>query len=201
MNPTSSKPRIVPAAPGEVRLIGGQWRRAPVPVVDTPGLRPTPGRVRQTVFDWLHHLWGGEYAQRSVLDLFAGSGALGLEAASRGVGRVVCVDNANVAAGALRRWCERRNATQVLVRQADARLFLRQNTQRFDLIFFDPPFHQDWAAQLLPVLADHLQPGGLLYLEREAQGSVPPNWQILRAGQAGQVEFFLMTSEVFSKPC
>lgn len=201
------KRKIVAGAPNEVRLIGGQWRQTPLSVVSgVPGLRPTPGRVRQILFDWLQHIWLGEFTDRRVLDLFAGTGALGFEAASRGISHVVCVESDKRAAACLDALRQRLNATQLSVRRTDALSFLRQSSVRFDLIFADPPFHQDWASVLLPLLTAHLTPGGLVYFERELPAADDTTaafagWQVIRAGQAGQVRFYLLTPDTGDIPC
>ena len=133
----------------EVRLIGGQWKRSKLPVADRPGLRPTPDRVRETLFNWL----GQDLAAKSCLDLYAGSGALGFEAASRGAARVVMVERERGAAAALDANREALKAERVEIVRADALEFLRGTYATFDVVFLDPPFADDpWPVlfELLP---------------------------------------------------
>src|SRR5690606_3927346 len=103
-----------------IRIVGGSYRRTPIAVIDAPGLRPTPDRVRETLFNWLTHLWQGEFADKHVLDLFAGSGALGFEAASRGAGQVVMVETDRRTVQALRALRDKLGAQAVQVRPGDA---------------------------------------------------------------------------------
>src|SRR5690606_20229509 len=98
-----------------VRIVGGDYRKTPIPVIDAPGLRPTPDRVRETLFNWLRHFWTGQFAGKQVLDLFAGTGALGLEAASHGVGRVLMVESSPQAVAALRALRTRLGADSVRI--------------------------------------------------------------------------------------
>src|SRR5690554_6979115 len=96
-----------------IRIVGGQYRRTPIPVPDVAGLRPTPDRVRETLFNWLAYFWGGDFSDKRVLDLFAGTGALGFEAASRGVEHVQMVESDPIALAALRALRTRLNASQI----------------------------------------------------------------------------------------
>ena len=166
--------------PGSVRIIGGRWRGTRLPVADQPGLRPTSDRARETLFNWLQPVLPGA----RVLDLFAGSGALGLEALSRGAREALLVERDPALAEALRASCERLQAGDAAkVLRADALALLRAPLHgRFDVVFVDPPFAAGaWAAvlaQLPPWLADE----GLLYLESPADG-VPapgPGWRLHR---------------------
>lgn len=164
------------AAGGEVRLIGGQWKRSKLPVANRPGLRPTPDRVRETLFNWLGQDLGGWV----VLDAFAGSGALGFEAGSRGAGRVLMIEADAGLARSLADSARRLGAAQVQVMNTDAMRWMTQaakipsadggsSDHAFDLIMLDPPFEADlfepaWR-QAIPLL----RPGGWLYLEAPAQ--------------------------------
>ncbi len=169
---------------GSIRLIGGQWRSRKLPVPDLPGLRPTPDRVRETLFNWLAPVIQGS----RCLDLFAGTGALGLEAASRGAAEVWLVEQDLRAVAQLRENLERLQAGQVrVVAGAVAPLLAQAPARPFDIAFVDPPY----AAGLLPaVLADlaagaWLRPGALVYIEwpQEAAPPLPgPPWRSLRAG-------------------
>ena len=191
-------PRHVPR---QVRIIGGQWKRTPLPVPDAEGLRPTPDRVRETVFNWLDHLLGHEWSNVRCLDLFAGSGGLGLEAASRGAAQVTMVESQAAAARQLQATCDRLHASQVEVRRGDALAAaeaLARAGSRFNLIFLDPPYHQGWLERMLPVCARLLTPGGLLYAEaeRSLDGDMSAQWlqrwQVVRADRAGMVYYHLL---------
>ena len=137
MKPASHRPVIVPAAPGFVRIIGGLWKRSKLAVPARPGLRPTPDRVRETLFNWL----GQDLTGLRCLDAFAGSGALGFEAASRGAVQVLlCEQDPGLAAG-LRANAERLKATQIKVQRGDAIATLKGASRgSWDLVFLDPPF-------------------------------------------------------------
>ena len=171
----------------KVRIIGGQWRRLQLEFPDAEGLRPTPDRVRETLFNWL----GQDLDGQSCLDLFAGAGGLGFEAASRGARRVVMIDMARPVLQALEANRKRLGGNAISVVAADARAFVSRNTERFDLIFVDPPFASTLAAELLPHLSAHLTEGGRLYLEC---AEVPDltGWQIHRQGRAGKVQYLLL---------
>lgn len=157
-------------------------------VPDRPGLRPTPDRVRETLFNWL----GQELDGKSCLDLFAGSGALGFEAASRGAARVVMVDSDHAAVQALHANRERLHAAQAEIVQAGALQYLAGTTERFDVVFLDPPFRQNLLPDVLARLPPRLARDARVYVEAsvavEADG-----WIELRRGRAGQVSFQLMT--------
>ncbi len=176
-----------------VRIVGGDYRRTPIPVIDAEGLRPTPDRVRETLYNWLHHFWGNDFSQKRVLDLFAGTGALGFEAASRGAAHVQMVENNPAAVTALRALKAKLNAEQVRVHAGDAALVLKRlNTTPFDLVLLDPPFGLGWLEKLWDGLPAALAPDGLLYVESEAAIDPPNAFEILRANQAGSVHFQLL---------
>jgi 16S rRNA (guanine(966)-N(2))-methyltransferase RsmD len=181
---------------GRVRIIGGQYRRTPIAVVAAPGLRPTPDRVRETVFNWLEHLLGDLHGC-AALDLFAGSGALGFEMASRGAGRVVLVDSHARAAAALRALQQRLGAAAVEVVQADwAAAAARQPPASFDVVFLDPPFGSDLLAPAMAAARRLLKPEGLLYVESGAPAAdavaAAAGFEPLRSGRAGAVSFQLL---------
>jgi 16S rRNA (guanine966-N2)-methyltransferase len=187
----------------QVRIIGGQWKRTPLPVLDAEGLRPTPDRVRETVFNWLNHLLDGAWENVACLDLFAGTGALGFEAASRGAARVVMVDASMPAVKQLEATKEKLHAEQVSVLRGDAlsmaqRLAMDTQVTRFDVIFLDPPYHHDWLAKTLPLCERLLADGGLVYAESEVplMSETPPNWmdgwEVLRSDKAGMVFYHLL---------
>lgn len=176
-----------------IRIVGGQYRHTPIPVVDAPGLRPTPDRVRETLFNWLRHLWAGRFDDKSVLDLFAGTGALGFEAASLGAAHVQMVEHNPKAVAALRALRDKLGASNVRIHPGGAEMVLeRLEAARFDLVLLDPPFGQDWLARVLPVLPPLLTPDGLIYIESEAPLALPENAISLRQGHAGQVHFGLI---------
>ena len=188
-------------APRQVRIIGGQWKRTPLPVPDAEGLRPTPDRVRETVFNWLDHLLDRDWSNICCLDLFAGSGGLGFEAASRGAAQVTMVESQPAAARQLQATCDKLHATKVEVRRGDALAVaesLARGGSRFNLIFLDPPYHHGWLERMLPVCARLLAPDGLLYAEAERtlDGDMQPEWlrgwQPVRADRAGMVFYHLL---------
>ena len=176
-----------------IRIIGGAYRRTPIQVQEVPGLRPTPDRVRETLFNWLTYFWSGEFADKKVLDLFAGSGALGFEAASRGVGHVQMVERDPQAVAALRALRDKLDATAVRIQACDASVTLsRLEAARFNLIFLDPPFDSDWILRLWPLLPELLQPGGLVYIESGTEIAVPAGFNVLRQDRAGNVHYQLI---------
>jgi len=163
----ASARRATAAAPREVRIIGGQWRRTRLPVPDKPGLRPTPDRVRETLFNWLGQDLGGW----RCVDAFAGTGALGLEAASRGAADVLLIEQDSAQAAQLRQTAQRLQADTVRVLRGDGVAALRaQAPGSADLVLLDPPF--DAAALFAPALtaaAAAVRVGGWVYLEAPAQ--------------------------------
>lgn len=172
-----------------MRLIGGRWRSRILHFPDLPGLRPTPDRVRETLFNWL----GQKLHGLSCLDLFAGSGALGFEAASRGAVRVVLVDRSPQAVAALTRNAGRLGADkQVEIVCADAVRFVTLARTRFDILFLDPPFGQDWIEQLAPLIPEVLGKDGLIYAEAESALEGCGNWRTVHRGRAGRVFYHLM---------
>jgi len=176
-----------------IRIVGGDYRRTPIPIVDAAHLRPTPDRVRETLFNWLHHQWGGRFDDKSVLDLFAGSGALGFEAASRGVAFVQMVEHNPAAVSALRALRDKLDAQRVRVHAGDANVALQRLHAQFDLVLLDPPFAQDWLARLWNKLPALLKPAGLVYVEAPSAIQAPDGFALLRQGRAGQVVFHLLT--------
>ena len=150
------------AAAGEVRIIGGQWKRSKLPVADKPGLRPTPDRVRETLFNWL----GQDLSGWRCVDAFAGTGALGLEAASRGAAQVQLVEQDGALVQQLSRLKTQLQADAVQVTRGDGLAVLRQlSAASLDLIFLDPPFEAELFEAALQAAAPALVPGGYLYLE------------------------------------
>ena len=178
-----------PQGAGEIRIIGGQWKRTRLPVAQRPGLRPTPDRVRETLFNWLGQDLGGWHC----IDLCAGTGALGLEAASRGAASVLLVEQHAALVRQLRELKELLGADAVQVRQGDALAVLHEAARRpgsIDLVLLDPPFDADWYAKALQAALPVLRAGGYLYLEagrewtpEELAGLGWQRWRHLKAGQ------------------
>lgn len=179
-------------ATSSIRIVAGQYRRTPIAVPDVPGLRPTPDRVRETLFNWLAHLWG-DFAGKRVLDLFAGSGALGFEAASRGVAQVQMVERDRGAVSALRMLRDKLRADTVRIHAGDAlEALARMDASRYDLVLLDPPFGQGWLERLWPLVPAVLDDGALVYVEAEGPCAAPAGFTLLREGKAGAVHYHLM---------
>lgn len=172
----------------KIRINAGEWRSRVLRFPDALGLRPTPERVRQTLFNWL----GQELHGKACLDLFAGSGALGFEAASRYAASVAMVEQNPAVHRALTENAKLLKAERVQIHRLDALQFLAQNTQAFDVIFLDPPFGQGWLEKLLPQLGRHLAAGGVVYVEAEAPFADSPEWQVVKHGKAGSVHYHLL---------
>jgi 16S rRNA (guanine966-N2)-methyltransferase len=179
------------ATRGRVRIVGGEFRGRRIAVPARAGVRPTPDRVRETLFNWLGQRLDGAVC----LDLFAGSGALGFEAASRGAARVVMVEQDREALAALRRSREQLRASAAEIAPGDAWSWLARGAERFDVVFLDPPFGQNAGAALLERLPPRLQPGARVYLEAARPAAVPPPWRELKRARAGQVSYQLLTWE------
>jgi 16S rRNA (guanine966-N2)-methyltransferase len=178
---------------GEVRLIGGQWKRSKLPVPDLPGLRPTPDRVRETLFNWL----GQDLTGWRVLDAFAGSGALGFEAASRGATEVVLVEREKAVADGLERSRQRLGGAAMRIVRGDGLAWMRSAARaHFDLVLLDPPFDAQLGEAALAAAAPLVVDGGWIYLE-SAAGAPPALCERLglavhRDGRAGAVRFQLL---------
>jgi 16S rRNA (guanine(966)-N(2))-methyltransferase RsmD len=181
--------------PHQVRIVGGRFKRSKLPVIDRPGLRPTPDRVRETLFNWLGH----DLTGWRVLDAFAGSGALGLEAASRGAGDVQLLELDQALAVSLRATCERLGAHEVRVTQAESISWMSRAVgllQPFDLVLLDPPFGARLFDVALRAALPLLAPEGRLYLEADRSFPIdelaPQGLRLLRHGRAGAVHFHLL---------
>lgn len=179
--------------PREVRIIGGQWKRSKLPVADLPGLRPTPDRVRETLFNWL----GQDLDGWRCLDAFAGSGALGFEAASRGAASVVMVERERSLVRSLNESRERLGAAAVKVESADALAYMRRaGTAGFELVFVDPPFDANLFETALAAAAPLVVPGGFVYLEADRAfddtAVAPLGLKVYRHARAGAVHFHLL---------
>jgi len=173
---------------GKVRIIGGEYRGRRITVPERRDLRPTPDRVRETLFNWLGQRLDG----RSCLDLFAGSGALGFEAASRGAARVVMVENDRDVFGALRKSLELIGAAQVELVLGDAFEYLNRTDARFDVVFLDPPFRQNALPALMERLPDRLAAGARVYVEAPDALEPAEPWRELKRARAGQVSYQLL---------
>jgi 16S rRNA (guanine966-N2)-methyltransferase len=175
-----------PAA-NRVRIIGGAFRRRVIRFPAAEGLRPTPDRVRETLFNWL----GQDLTGRRCLDLYAGSGALTLEALSRGAALAVAVDRNRVLIDALRTTGAALGASALEARVGDAKAFLAGEGREFDIVFLDPPFRDDPWAWLLPACTLRLAAGGFVYAEAPRELSPPPGLEPWRHDRAGQVHYHL----------
>jgi 16S rRNA (guanine966-N2)-methyltransferase len=172
----------------QVRIIGGQWRSRIVRFPDAQSLRPTTDRLRETLFNWL----GQDLTGKTCLDLFAGSGALGFEAASRGARHVVMIEQSAGVYRALLETQELLGAGQVELHRADAFAFLKTDTRRYDIVFLDPPFQLGWLPRLLPMLPIRLEADARVYMEAEETFAVPSAFEVLRQTRAGQVHGVLI---------
>lgn len=185
------------ARAGSVRIVGGRWRRTPLSVRDQEGLRPTPERVRETIYDWLGHLLGS-FDGRAALDLFAGSGALGLEAASRGFSRVDLVERDRRQAAEISTVVGRLSAGEAVhVNAEDAFAFLDRTPELYDLVLIDPPFARELQDRAVLAALARLKENGIIYVERSGERSPDDLLERaglvrLRAGSAGQVSYELL---------
>ncbi len=175
-------------AGNRLRIIGGRWRSRLISFPARTDLRPTPDRVRETLFNWL----GQDLTGRICLDLFAGSGALGLEAASRGAKRVVMVERDPAAFHALQANVAALDANTVELKRSDALEFLRADDGTYDVVFLDPPFGADYLPQVLPALAPRLAAGAMVHVEAPRPPVLPPSWEVWRSGRAGAVTHQLL---------
>jgi 16S rRNA (guanine(966)-N(2))-methyltransferase RsmD len=175
-----------------VRLIGGLWKRSKLPVADRPGLRPTPDRVRETLFNWL----GQDLTGWRCLDAFAGSGALGFEAASRGAAEVVLIERDAVLSKSLHASQAKLKAEAVRIAAADALVWMaRCAPASFELVLLDPPFDAGLLPRALPLAAPLVVAGGLLYVESAAaltDPDLPAGMALVRQGRAGGVHYHLL---------
>ena len=177
----------------QLRLIGGEWRGRKLRFPDAPNLRPTPDRVRETVFNWLAPMIHGA----RCLDLFAGSGALGLEALSRGAAFTTFVDSHKKVTSVLKEHLNLLNINEKAeVLQMDGVNFLKGEAQKYDLAFLDPPYHLDFMQKVVPLLEDNgwLADNAMLYLEiekRQELPELPESWKQLKEKTAGEVNYFL----------
>ncbi len=171
-----------------VRINAGEWRSRLLKFPDAEGLRPTPERVRQTVFNWL----GQDLTGLHCLDLFAGTGVMGFEALSRNAKSAVLVEKTSAVYKAILENKASLKADAVQVFNTDAVSFLAQNQQLFDVIFLDPPYNQGWLAKVLPLLPAHLNPDGFVYAEAEYAIQADDIWQLVKQSKAGNVFYHLL---------
>ncbi|MGC8119488.1 16S rRNA (guanine(966)-N(2))-methyltransferase RsmD [Marinobacter sp. VGCF2001] len=190
------------ASTGELRIIGGDWRSRKLHFPDAGGVRPSPARTRETLFNWLSfHLAGSR-----CLDLFAGSGALGLEALSRGAAATTLVDHTPALAKALRDNLRLLGTDKGHVVCQDVAQFLARGEEPgYDVLFMDPPFRQGWLERLMPLLDSRqwIKPGGWVYVEHERELSLPPvpaSWHLHRQKSAGQVSYCLFRAGEQEEP-
>tara|TARA_R110002049_G_scaffold30729_9_gene105094 strand:+ start:16289 stop:16927 length:639 start_codon:yes stop_codon:yes gene_type:complete len=185
-----------PGTPGRLRIVAGIWRSRVLEIADAPGLRPTAERIRETLFNWLTP----QIAGKRCLDLFAGTGALGLEALSRGAKEVVFVEKSHNALAALRRNCAALEAQGARIEATDAYAYLQRGvSETFDVVFLDPPFADDRLDELCRLLdvTGCLAHGASVYLEqaRDSQLPVlPVGWSVQREKTAGNVRYSLVTA-------
>jgi 16S rRNA (guanine966-N2)-methyltransferase len=203
-NKSANKPANHSQASHQVRIIGGDWKRTPLTVISADGLRPTPDRVRETVFNWLSHVFNSQWNHIACLDMFAGSGALGFEAASRGAAKVTMFEASVPAFKQLEQTKAKLKAEQLTLQRGDALLLAKHlvsRGERFDLIFLDPPFNLGFLEKIMPLCSDLLKAEGVLYVESEQAldlqdgVSLPAwctGWQVLRQDKAGSVYFHLL---------
>lgn len=176
--------------PGQVRIIAGSWRGRRLTVPTGGELRPTPDRVRETLFNWLQPLLPGA----ACLDLFAGTGALGFESASRGAARVVLVERDQQQARQLQAQVEAFGAGQIEVQTAEVLNWLQRCEDAFDIVFLDPPYDSDLLESGLALLRARamLRANGLVYIEGRRGLMPPPGWNVYKKTRAGQVEAMLV---------
>ena len=180
----------------KLRIIGGDWRSRQLPFIDAPSLRPTPNRVRETLFNWLQ----GDIAGSRCLDLFAGSGAISFEALSRYAAEVVMVEMHKKAAKQLQdnlTMLEGDSESRGLVVNQDALKYVASSPEPFDVIFLDPPYRKNFLPEVLDQVKslDLLKPNGLIYLEHEKEESFDwSDWglEVVKQSKAGQVMCFLL---------
>ena len=171
-----------------VRIGGGSWRSRLIKFGDSQGLRPTPDRVRQTLFNWL----GQDLTGKTCLDLFAGTAVLGFEALSRNAKSAVIIEKTTAVYKAILENKEALKADNAQVLNIDALTFLAKNQQKFDVIFLDPPYKHGWLEQVLPLLPAHLSADGVVYAEAEYALQDGAMWQVVKQSKAGNVYYHLL---------
>jgi len=181
----------------QLRIIGGRLKRTKVSFPSVVGLRPTPDRIRETLFNWLQ----SDIYNSRCLDLFAGSGALGLESISRGAAFVAMVEKDSAAANSISINLNRLNITNAVIYRQDAKDFLQKNQQSasFDIVFLDPPYGSNVLSDCMTLLEQEkwLSPGAKIYIEVSSDGDiqVPSNWKLHKQNKSGQVAYHLAIRE------
>ena len=178
-------------AQNKVRVIGGKWRGRVISFPSNIALRPTPNRVRETVFNWL----GQDMSGKVCLDLFAGSGAMGIEAVSRGSEHVVMVESDRKVYSVLQSCLQKLPADQIELLMMDALKFIISDQRLFDVIFLDPPYQLELLPKVLNLLPSHLTQDGLIYLETGNSFEPNEDWSVWRGSQAGRVHYQLLKYE------
>jgi 16S rRNA (guanine966-N2)-methyltransferase len=182
---------------GILRIIAGKWRGRKIHFPDVESLRPTPDRIRETLFNWLQNKIGDS----RCLDLFSGSGALGLEAASRGASHVDLIELDNQAVRQLQENCQQLSAEQCQVIQSTAQDFLTVNFQQYDIVFIDPPFQANLWTEIADLLVKNkiLVDNALIYLEcpkKQDLPELPLQWQLIKEKTAGDVRYCLFSNKL-----
>lgn len=188
MSPSKSTKKS--STTNQVRINAGVWRSRLLKFPDVEGLRPTPERVRITVFNWL----GQDLTGKTCLDLFAGTGAFGFEALSRNAKNVVMIENSNLAFKSLIQNQQLLKAENCQIIAQDALQFLAHNPQKFDVIFCDPPYNKGWLINLFPILNQYLNENGVIYVEAEFEIKSDENWQVIKQNKTGNVFYHLLKS-------
>ena len=171
-----------------VRIIGGKWKRRKLVVTNAEGLRPTPNRVRESLFNWLNP----EISGARVLDLYAGTGALGFEALSRDAAKATFVDSDPQVVAELEKSASVLQVSTTIV-CCNATCWLKHQTESWDIVFLDPPFESQLHLQTLDLLPNHLEGPALVYLERPRKAEFEhPNYEVEKKGLAGEVSFTLL---------
>jgi len=172
----------------KIRIIGGNWRSRLIHFPDRADLRPTASRIRETLFNWL----GQDLTGLNCLDLFAGSGVLGFEAASRGARSVVMIENDLIALRFLQENKEKLQAPQISLLKTDAIEFIQTDTRKFHVIFLDPPYRLDLLPRLLKAMPRITERKGKIYIESGNRWTPDPPWTVIRSGKAGEVYYQLL---------
>ena len=184
--------------PGRLRIVAGKWRSRLLQIIDEPALRPTSERIRETLFDWLHPMTEGA----RCLDLFSGTGALGIEALSRGAGHVVFVEKSAALAAGIRIILGELEATNADVSQQDAFDYLKNgDPEPFDIVFLDPPFNTELLAEACRLLQKKgwLKANAIVYLEQSKDSenpALPDGWTISHEKVAGKVSYSLASTRI-----
>jgi 16S rRNA (guanine966-N2)-methyltransferase len=174
---------------GRGRIIGGQWRSRLIQFPESEQLRPTPDRVRETLFNWL----GQSLAGKTCLDLFAGSGALGFEAASRDAKQVVMVEQNKRTMQSLRVSSEKLSASQVKFERMNAQEFLFSDSRHYDVVFLDPPFECGFLPEILSLLPPRLTGNAMVYVETGSKFLPDHTWSVRKQGRASKVYYYLLS--------